>query len=318
MNMESLDYSIFSLGSNVKILSVDHGFINDAGETYDRNGKFIDFPRELSNKNRNNLDILSIKKQFTNATVVCLVHERRNYSYFHWIFETLPKFVYLNNNRDSLMFDKVYYHCGLWGTPYQRQALKYLGFRRWHLLDATRIKSLRAHKVIVVKLEEEIRNPSFLLCQSLKQAFVKHPTLKRSRRIYLTRKNVKSGRKIVNEIELVKLLKSFDFQIIDPAKLSFTNQVQLFSESECIISPHGASLANIVFCNSGTKIIELFNHSDIQQGSQSYPNIAQTCNLNLVRLPAKNNAESTIQYSNRSDFVVDIDAVTLLLKQFEL
>ena len=318
MNMKFTDSSIFSLSSHVTILSVDNGFINDAGETYDRNGIFIDFPRELGSKNRKNLDTASVIKKIGNNTVVNLVHECRNYSYFHWIFETLPKFIYLRNNRGDITFDKVYYHCGLWGTPYQRQALNFLGFRRWHLLDARRIKSLNANRIIVIKLEEERRNPSVFLCQSIKQAFIKKSTLKPIRRIYLTRKNVKSGRKIVNEIELVRLLKSFDFQIVDPAKLSFTNQVQLFNESEYIVSPHGAALANIVFCNSGTKIIELFNHPDIRRGSQSYLNIAQTCNLNLVRLPAKDNAEIATKYSNRSDFAVDIDAVTSALRQFDL
>lgn len=318
MNMTLIDSSIFSLDSNVTLLSVENGFINEAGEAYDRNGTFIDFPRELGSKTRKNLDMTSVIKKMRNTTIACLVHERKNYSYFHWIFETLPKFIYLKNNKSDIDFDKIYYHCGLLGTPYERQALNILGFRRWHLLDARRLKSLNASRIIVIKLEEQRRNPSLFLCKSLKKAFIKESMVKPVRRIYLTRKNVKSGRKIVNEIELIRILNSLDFQIVDPAKLSFAKQVELFNESEYIVSPHGAALANIVFCNSGAKVIELFNHPDICQGSQSYLNIARTCNLQLIRLPAKDNAKIATTYSNRSDFSVDIDAVRSALKQFNL
>ncbi|MGD1852021.1 MAG: DUF563 domain-containing protein [Cyanophyceae cyanobacterium] len=313
MKAEIVDASTVSLSPIVTALTIDNGFVNSAGEVYDKNGTFIDFPRELGSKKRKNIDTESVQKRVKNKEVVCLIHERKNYSYFHWVLETLPKFVFLNNHRDKFDLGKAYYHCGLWGTSYQRQALRQLGFNRWNLIDARRVQLLNAKKVTVLKLEEERREPTKELCQMLKDAFVKAPAANPSRRIYLTRKNVKSGRQITNELELEAILRSFDFEIIDPGQFSFPSQVKLFNESNLIVSPHGAALANIVFCNAGTKIIELFNHKNIQLGSQSYPNISQVCDFELTRLPAKSTSTDTDEYVERCDFIIDLDAFRLAL-----
>ncbi len=315
MKAQPVDASTVSLSPIVTALTVDNGFINSAGEAYDKNGTFIDFPRELGSKKRKNIDTGNVQRRVKNKEVVCVVHECRNYSYFHWLLETLPKFVFLSNHRDKFDLGKAYYHCGLWGTPYQRQALRTLGFNRWNLIDARRVQLVSAKKVTVLKLEEKRREPTKELCQMLKNAFVKASATSPSRRIYLTRRNVKSGRQITNEPELENILENSGFEIIDPGQLSFSRQVKLFNESNVIVSPHGAALANIVFCNSGTKIIELFNHQNISLGSQSYPNISKVCDFNLTRLPAQSTSADTDDYVERCDFTVDLDAFRSVLNE---
>jgi capsular polysaccharide biosynthesis protein len=39
--------------------------------------------------------------------------------------------------------------------------------------------------------------------------------------------------------------------------MSMPDQILLFQSAEFIISPHGAGLANLLFCEPGTKVIEL-------------------------------------------------------------
>ena len=41
--------------------------------------------------------------------------------------------------------------------------------------------------------------------------------------------------------------------------LSVAQQASLFNEASVILSPHGAGLSNIVFCEPSTTIIELYN-----------------------------------------------------------
>jgi capsular polysaccharide biosynthesis protein len=50
---------------------------------------------------------------------------------------------------------------------------------------------------------------------------------------------------------------TLDFKLIDPSKLSLSQQVEAFSNAEIILGPHGAGLTNIMFCNPGTKVIEI-------------------------------------------------------------
>ena len=76
-------------------------------------------------------------------------------------------------------------------------------------------------------------------------------------RIYISR-NDAPARKVVNEDEVISCLKEFEFEIINLTQHSFLEQARLFSEASFIVASHGAGLANLVFCKSGTQIIEIF------------------------------------------------------------
>ncbi len=62
----------------------------------------------------------------------------------------------------------------------------------------------------------------------------------------------------MNEDEILNLLKSYGFTVIVLESMSVLEQAALFSQAKIIISPHGSGLTNLVFCQPGTKVIELF------------------------------------------------------------
>ncbi|MEM7063089.1 MAG: glycosyltransferase family 61 protein [Cyanobacteria bacterium P01_B01_bin.77] len=306
---------IQSSDSSVTLLQVEAGYTNDKGEVYNQDGVFIDFPRELGSKQRKDLNPASVDKQFKNKVVGCFVQERRNYSYYHWTYETLPKLIYLSNNRKELKVDKLYFHFGRFGHPYQRQALRHLGFSYWQVLDAKRIKSLKAQEIVAIKLNETRLEPSLQLCQTIKSAFLKKPIESPYRKIYLTRDHVKTGRKLLNEHELREILERHGFQTVIADNLNVISQAKLFNESQYIVSPHGAALANIAFCESGTRILELFNQVDPSTWSSIYSTIAQACGFDLVPIgPQPGQTES----DHRSNFYTDLDAIEAALEKWEL
>lgn len=300
------------MSSLITMLRVESGYVNQRGEIYDRSGTFIDFPRELGSQNADNLLLSSVVKQFPKKTIACLVHQRINYSYYHWTYETLPKLIYLSSHRQEIKVDKIYYHCGFFGTSYQRQTLKKLGFNFWQLLDARRIESLQAKEIIIVKLNDERLSPSLELCQTIKSAFIKRPTKEPFRKIYLTRDNVKSGRKVANEMQLREMLRAYGFETVIPDNLTVANQAKLFNESKYIISPHGAALANIAFCEPRTKIIELFNQIDTSAWNLLYSRIAKVCNLKWIPLAPKEVIQDD-KDRRRTDFVADLNAIKAIL-----
>jgi len=79
------------------------------------------------------------------------------------------------------------------------------------------------------------------------------------RKVYLSR-NKYEGRRISNEGDLLKGLKKLDFHTVYPEELSVQEQISLFKNADIIISPHGASLANIIFCEK-VALIEIFNQN---------------------------------------------------------
>jgi capsular polysaccharide biosynthesis protein len=62
----------------------------------------------------------------------------------------------------------------------------------------------------------------------------------------------------LNENEVFNVLEKYGFKKVKLSTLSFIEKIQLFQSAKVIVSPHGAGLTNIVFCNPATKVIELF------------------------------------------------------------
>jgi capsular polysaccharide biosynthesis protein len=81
------------------------------------------------------------------------------------------------------------------------------------------------------------------------------------KRLYISRG--KAGRRrIVNEDEVISVLRRYEFEIIYAEELSFAQQVQICSRARCIVSNHGAGLTNMLFMQAGGSVLELRHQSD--------------------------------------------------------
>lgn len=77
-----------------------------------------------------------------------------------------------------------------------------------------------------------------------------------SDRIYLSREDA-NRRRVTNRDELLAELEPRGFKKYVATDLSVEQQVYLFSQSEAVVSPHGAGLANIIF-SEDSAVVELF------------------------------------------------------------
>ena len=102
------------------------------------------------------------------------------------------------------------------------------------------------------KINKSIKILKFFIDQILIN--VKVPEFKS--KIYIRREDT-SYRKILNEADLINKLRKEEFEIINPQHFEILEQMKIFSNAEVIISPHGSSMANLIFCQKGTKIIEI-------------------------------------------------------------
>lgn len=83
------------------------------------------------------------------------------------------------------------------------------------------------------------------------------PSATRRRGIFISRRETHI-RSLLNEEALCRHMAKAGFEIIVPAEMSVAAQVQAFREADVVIGCHGAGLANIVFCEPGTRVLELF------------------------------------------------------------
>ncbi len=84
----------------------------------------------------------------------------------------------------------------------------------------------------------------------------------RNRRLLIARKG--PTRKIHNLEQVQAFLSRYDFDTVYLEGMSMADQILLFQSAEFIVSPHGAGLANLLFCEPGTKVVELMPSVEVR------------------------------------------------------
>ena len=84
---------------------------------------------------------------------------------------------------------------------------------------------------------------------------VKVAKRKKTRRIFIKRGSNIRGLK--NEDKIIDVLRPIGFEIIEPEKLSFQGQIEIFSNANVIVGASGAALANLIFSPAEAKIVIL-------------------------------------------------------------
>lgn len=75
-------------------------------------------------------------------------------------------------------------------------------------------------------------------------------------RIYVSRAKV-ARRRVTNEGELTAALADAGFATVCLEELTWADQIAAFRAARVVVGPHGAGLANLVFCAPETRVVEL-------------------------------------------------------------
>ena len=87
--------------------------------------------------------------------------------------------------------------------------------------------------------------------------------LSSTRRIYLFRKPP-AQRRAVNSPEILDIAKRYDFELLDPAGMSYEEQMSHFSQARYLIIEHGAAVTNIMFrAGAPISVLEIYPTSKI-------------------------------------------------------
>jgi capsular polysaccharide biosynthesis protein len=215
-----------------------------------------------------------IKRKINGKVLSLLTGGGGNDNYWHWLFDVLPRidiceniieldeidFFLLPDNKRKFQIETL----EILGIP-QRKQISSVNFR--HIIS----KELYVtnHPVVLTNdATAGIQNMPLWISEWLKKKFIKkniNEKVNFSKKIYIDRgdsiSNIKDLRSITNEEEIKKILLQIGFKIIKLGDLHFKEQVLTFNNADVIIGHHGAGFANLVFCKSDTKIIELRNQT---------------------------------------------------------
>jgi capsular polysaccharide biosynthesis protein len=189
----------------------------------------------------------------TDKTVAVLNHPAA-YNYYHWMLEVLARIHLLQESR--LKIDKyIINHRAL---PFQLETLTACGIAPDKIIQPDNRFHLQAEELVVPSY---VNLPNLWSVNYVRNKFMSHSNMIRVdgyERIYIKRR---AYRKVINEKEILGILDKFNFKSIVLEVMPLKKQLEVFYNAKVIIAPHGAGLANLVFCKPGTTIIELFSPS---------------------------------------------------------
>ncbi len=116
----------------------------------------------------------------------------------------------------------------------------------------------------------------------LKHIMVKSsPPPVRKRKVYISRKN--SSRAFDNESEIEEMLKKQGYDVVYSERFTFAEQITLFQSALMVVAGHGAGLANLIWCQPGSHVIELFSPRHF---NDCYARLSMSMRLNYQPLMA--------------------------------
>lgn len=223
-------------------------------------------------------------------------------NYFHCLFQIAPKIWFLKENGYDLKNINLFF-LEVSESKFQNEILEILE------IDSNKIINLKKEKYIEV--EQMLVTPTFTrpepwICLKLRNIFLSDEKSNNHERIYISRNKAKV-RRILQEKKLIALLYKFGFKVISTDGLKITEQAKIFNNSKIVIAAHGAGLANLVFCEPGTEILELRaeNHQDYL--GTVYEHLSSICKLShytYVCQEVKNKRDHKPKFS---DLIIDFE-----------
>lgn len=215
---------------------------------------------------QNSVCFLKVSNDYTTIT-----NEWSN-NYFHWFTEAVPKLIYLLNQdkRPIVLLPDTY------KSEFQLRTLELLRFS---------FKTFDCQILIAKNILIPFRfapysaqyNPTIMKSLSNKLKSSVNLNYNKGNRIYISRQRAQN-RKVINEIDVIKMLKEFDFQILEFEEFTLDEQISIMHHTDILVSIHGAGLTNMIFCKPETNILEL---SLKNQGmDKCYFNLANCMDLN--------------------------------------
>lgn len=199
-------------------------------------------------------------------------------NYYHWMCDSLPRLIILKRLKTNYNFNIIIPDDT---SSYVKDSLIALGLIPFYF-NATEYLKISNLYHINYLANSGFSHPAINeLVTDLKKNCL--PNTKR-KKYYLSR-NQTIIRSISNEQDLINLIDKYGFEIIQTENKTLNEQIQLFSECDILISPHGAGLTNMLFMPKGSKIIEI-GHAQIEQQPLCYWQLANQLNHDYNYIPS--------------------------------
>ena len=181
------------------------------------------------------------------------------HSYYHFHVEVIGKLFIAKYFTDIEQYDQII-------IPGQPKKFMFEMLEKLNILNKIRVEpsqSILYENVTIPSLSANMDGYiPYDLVEFLRDSFGKKQDP--IRKIYVSRKDA-FHRRVINEQEIINIVKMAGFELVTLEGLSFFEQVMLFSSAKIVIAPHGAGLTNLIYCSSETIVYEMFSTNYINK-----------------------------------------------------
>lgn len=190
---------------------------------------------------------------------VVLINGALNARYFHAWFDGILRLYYLSKLHNQRITILIYasapplYHWIL--EKFQHQ------FDYEVVTDCRFVKAKHYWLIKGVYFAKHAPFISVNVSQFFQNALVSKSSFKRDKKIFIKRKN--TDRNVKNQLDIEKLFQSSGYELVQLEDLNFQDQIDYFYRATHVAGLHGAGFTNLIFCQPGTRVLELQNYAAV-------------------------------------------------------
>jgi capsular polysaccharide biosynthesis protein len=238
--------------------------------------------------------------------------------YYHWVVEVLPRICAFQAEYGTALGGRFLCYPSF-GERFEGEYLRLLGVPLAQVVDTRHYRRIRVEKDLALMPLKGWYRPSGIATPAMRT----HPAIRLLRdrligvgtatgpsRLYVSR----GGRRVVtNEDQVVATLASYGFEVVEDRQRPVEEQIGLFKHASVVVAPHGAALANLLWCRPGTLVIELLpTHYKMVH----YRDLCSMLDLRYHALTETSPSTQTSHWTaSRDDLTVNVDALRRTLEE---
>jgi len=240
------------------------------------------------------------------GAVCVLASEHKTAScYYHWMLDALPRLHLCQQSGDFERADLVYVQDGT--RRFQRETLDILGVPPDRIITSDEVRDFVADELIVGSYSAPVGWTRHETINFLRDAFLPRDAQSKPGRLLYVSRQDGNTRAVGNESGLEAALSDLGFETVTLSTMSVREQAALFHQADAIVGGHGSGLTNLVFCQPGTIVVELFAPSYVPT---CFWGLAEQLGLKHWHIVGDSSPLSARQDAMEHDIIVDVPQLT--------
>ncbi len=253
------------------------------------------------------------ESQPLNGRIAIAVTPEAAGNYYHWLIDLLPRILLLKHATQNFSnYDAVLLNGSR--ADYEGEALTALEVPPEKIRYVDSRDRFQIASAVISSMDHSLTTVASWKIRSLRQ-FASLNESGQRRRLYLSRRRA-AVRRIVNEEEILDLLRQHDFEILELENFHWREQIQTFGKASMIVAPHGAALANIAFCRPGTHVAEISIRTGYRDWYWQLAAVADLRHHFIEAQPRRSARASSFRAMENEDMLVDLTSVKNWLSRF--